>query len=94
MGLHHHHDHHHDHAHEGGHNQLRRLHWVFILTLGFLFAEVIGGILSNSLALLADAGHMFGDSTSLGIAMAFLPEFLALYIMLSATRNKSFGLSP
>lgn len=40
------------------------------LTTAFLVAEVIAGLLLNSLALLADAAHMFTDAAALGIALA------------------------
>lgn len=40
-----------------------------ILTLGFSFAEFVGGFLSNSLALIGDAGHMLTDSASLLFAL-------------------------
>jgi len=43
-----------------------------ILTAGFMVIEVVGGIVSGSLALLADAGHMLTDSAALG--MAWLAE--------------------
>lgn len=39
------------------------------LTLGYAVIEVIGGFLSNSLALLSDAGHMVTDSASLFFAL-------------------------
>ncbi len=47
----------------------RQLRWVLLLTGGFLIVEVIGGILSNSLALLSDAGHMLSDVTALTLAL-------------------------
>ncbi len=47
----------------------RRLTWAFVLTAGFMLAEVVGGLLSNSLALLADAGHMLTDAGALGLAL-------------------------
>jgi cobalt-zinc-cadmium efflux system protein len=47
----------------------RRLAWVLALTAGFMVAEVVGGVLSNSLALLADAGHMFTDVAALGLSL-------------------------
>jgi cobalt-zinc-cadmium efflux system protein len=40
------------------------------LTGGFMLAEVVGGILSGSLALIADAGHMLTDLGALGLAHA------------------------
>lgn len=46
----------------------RRLLLALILTGGFMTVEVIGGIISGSLALLADAGHMLTDAAALGLA--------------------------
>ncbi len=47
----------------------RRLGWVLALTAVFTVAEVVGGLLSGSLALLADAGHMFSDVAALGLSL-------------------------
>jgi len=47
----------------------KRLLLCFTLTLLILFAEVIGGIISQSLALLSDAGHMLTDVFALGLSM-------------------------
>ena len=47
----------------------KRLLLSFTLTLLILFAEVIGGIVSKSLALLSDAGHMLTDVFALGLSM-------------------------
>ena len=47
----------------------RRLAWVLALTATFTIVEVAGGWISGSLALLADAGHMFTDVAALGLAM-------------------------
>lgn len=46
-----------------------RLVWVLAITALFMVAEVGGGLLSNSLALLADAGHMFTDVAALGLSV-------------------------
>lgn len=46
------------------------LWWALGLTTTFLVAEVVAGLLLNSLALLADAGHMFTDTAALAIALA------------------------
>jgi cobalt-zinc-cadmium efflux system protein len=46
-----------------------RLLWVLGITAVFMVAEVVGGLLSNSLALLADAGHMFTDVAALGLSV-------------------------
>ncbi len=48
----------------------RSLVIAFALIAGFMFVEVIGGILSGSLALLADAGHMLTDAASIALALA------------------------
>ncbi|WP_291718885.1 cation diffusion facilitator family transporter [Magnetospirillum sp. 64-120] len=66
------HDSHHHVGHDHAHPQSneRRVLWALLLTGGFLLAEVIGGILSGSLALLADAGHMVTDAAALGLSFA------------------------
>jgi cobalt-zinc-cadmium efflux system protein len=45
-----------------------RLKYSIILSAAILVAEIIGGILSNSLALLSDAGHVFADVIALGLS--------------------------
>jgi cobalt-zinc-cadmium efflux system protein len=45
------------------------MRWVLWITAGFMVAEVVGGVLSNSLALLADAGHMFTDVGALALSL-------------------------
>ena len=54
------------HSHSDG--NMRRVIFALILTGSFMVVEVIGGILSGSLALLADAGHMLTDTMALGLA--------------------------
>ena len=56
----------HSHTHRVG---SRRLAWVLALTLVYTAAEIIGGWLSNSLALLADAGHMMTDNLAIALAL-------------------------
>jgi cobalt-zinc-cadmium efflux system protein len=71
---HHSHDHDHDHSrgHEANEKNLRRVMIALVLTGAFMIVEVVGGILSGSLALLADAGHMLTDTMALALAaMAF-----------------------
>lgn len=46
----------------------RRIFWGLILTGSFMVVEAVGGFLSGSLALLADAGHMLTDTASLALA--------------------------
>ena len=60
------HNHGHDHTH--GANKKVLLVSFIIITL-YMIVEAIGGFLTNSLALLADAGHMLSDAISLGIAL-------------------------
>lgn len=47
----------------------RRLAWTLGLVVLYMFAEFIGGYLANSLALLADAGHMLSDAASLSLSL-------------------------
>lgn len=62
----------HDHNHTHGANK-RTLLISFFLTTAFMITEAVGGFLTNSLALLSDAGHMLSDSISLGVAvLAFI----------------------
>lgn len=59
----------HNHAHTPAGKNKRRLTIVFGLTTLYLVVEVIGGLLTRSLALLADAGHMLTDVAGLGLAL-------------------------
>ncbi len=59
------------HAHRSAAGANRaRLTVVFALTLGVFAVELVGALASNSLALLADAGHMFTDVAGIGLALA------------------------
>ena len=61
--------------------------WLVVgLTAGFLVIEVVGGILTNSLALLSDAAHMFTDVMALAIAIAAMR-----LSRLPADRKRTFG---
>ena len=57
------------HAHHPTRKNVRRLGAVLALTSVFTVVEAVGGWLSNSLALLADAGHMLGDNIALALAL-------------------------
>lgn len=57
-------------SHVHGDSNMRRVLLALALTGSFMVVEVIGGILSGSLALLADAGHMLTDSMALALAAA------------------------
>lgn len=61
-------DHGHQHGPQATPNNSRRLFLAMLLTAVFMVVEVIGGILSGSLALLADATHMLTDAAALGLA--------------------------
>jgi cobalt-zinc-cadmium efflux system protein len=67
----------HDHGHSHGAGALRagarhqrRLAVAFGLIAAFFVVEAVGGVLTNSLALLSDAGHMLTDVIGLGMALA------------------------
>ncbi len=93
--THHHHDHNHAHHHDGeedGHQHSHQRHlqgkfrFAVVLTTFVLVVEVIGGILSNSLALLSDAAHVFSDSLSL------IMSWLAIYLSTRpATSSRTYG---
>ncbi len=55
----------HDHANQKG--NIKRVQFALFLTATFMLVEVVGGILSGSLALLADAGHMLTDTMALAL---------------------------
>ncbi|MGM0535863.1 MAG: cation diffusion facilitator family transporter [Pseudomonadota bacterium] len=76
----------HDHDHHTGQDSQRRLFWAILLTGGFMVAEVVGGIISGSLALLADAGHMLTDTAALALAW-----FAAWISHRPADAKRSFG---
>ena len=57
------------HSHDQDAGNIKRVQIALALTGTFMIVEVIGGILSGSLALLADAGHMLTDSMALALAI-------------------------
>ena len=56
----------HSHDHDAG--NIKRVQFALVLTGAFMIVEVVGGIISGSLALLADAGHMLTDTMALALA--------------------------
>ena len=50
------------------HGNERRVLGALLLTIAFMVAELVGGLLAGSLALLADAGHMITDAGALFLA--------------------------
>ena len=86
MGAGHHHGHGHSHDHGGRGANRRRLAWTLAIISGYMVAEVVGGLLSGSLALLADAGHMLSDAAALALAL------FALWIATRpATSTRTYG---
>ncbi len=49
--------------------QQRRLTWTLVMAASYMVAEVVGGLWTGSLALLADAGHMLSDVAALALSM-------------------------
>lgn len=92
----------HDHTHAGhshaGHahggriderasaDQIRRLRIALVITLIILVGEVVGGILTRSLALIADAGHVLTDAVALGLSM-----FVLWFSRRASTPRRTYG---
>ena len=77
---------HHDHAHDLRGASRRSLIIALTLITTYMFAEVVGGILSGSLALIADAGHMLTDAAA--IMMALIAMWIADK---AASAERTFG---
>lgn len=75
-----------EHAPSAAGKNKRSLTVVFGLTAVYLVAEVIGGLLTHSLALLADAGHMLTDVAGLGLAL-----FAIRFAEREATPERTYG---
>jgi cobalt-zinc-cadmium efflux system protein len=76
----------HDHVVDTSAAQTRGLRLALIITAAFFFAEVVGGVVSNSLALLADAGHMLTDVGALALSL-----FVAWFSRQPARPEKTYG---
>ena len=82
-----HHGHSHGHHHHGGSiRNRRRLAFTLALVAFYMLAEFIGGLLSGSLALLADAGHMLSDAAALGLSL-----FALWFCQRPPTPNRTWG---
>ncbi|HEY9900323.1 MAG TPA: cation diffusion facilitator family transporter [Pantanalinema sp.] len=79
------HGHGHDHHHHREASK-QALLVVMVLSLGYLVVEVVGGYLTNSLALLADAGHMFTDVAALALSFGAM-----WFASRPPTPKRSFG---
>jgi cobalt-zinc-cadmium efflux system protein len=77
----------HDHGHDAGRAEDRsRLRVVLLVTLTVAVVELVGAFLSGSLALFADAGHMFTDTAAIVVALS------ASYVAtLPASSRRTFG---
>lgn len=62
-------DHQHDHSQVVTHDNERRIRFVFIFTACYAAIQAAGGLLSGSLALIADSGHMLSDAAALLLAL-------------------------
>lgn len=75
---------------DDGHNHVKgdsgRLRLALVITGTLMIGEVIGGIVSNSVALLADAGHMLTDVAALGLSL-----FVAWFARQPRTSRKTYG---
>ncbi|MFI5280429.1 MAG: cation diffusion facilitator family transporter [Gemmatimonadales bacterium] len=81
------HGHSHAHAHGLDHGATARaLAWALAITTAFMVVEVVGGFLSHSLALLADAAHMLLDVGALGLSL-----FAAWIAGKPASRGRTYG---
>jgi cobalt-zinc-cadmium efflux system protein len=67
--IHHHHHHEAANRRRSGRRGHAPLAWTLGLTVGYMVAEIVGGYLADSLALLADAGHMFSDAGALALSL-------------------------
>ncbi|WP_419940211.1 cation diffusion facilitator family transporter [Candidatus Palauibacter sp.] len=76
----------HDHSEELRNASKRDLTIALVIIASFMFVEVIGGILSGSLALIADAGHMLTDAASIGLAL-----FAVHFATRAASVERTFG---
>src|SRR5574340_1136306 len=90
------HAHDHEQAHEQGHGHTHarghgvastgRLRVALLITVAIFIAEVVGGFAANSLALLADAGHMLTDVAALGLSL-----FVAWFSQRPESPGRTYG---
>ncbi|OMF21657.1 cation transporter [Paenibacillus sp. FSL H8-0548] len=88
---HHSHGHHHGHAHgHHGHshapNNKAGLLIALIITAGIMILEFAGGLITNSLALLSDSGHMLSDTAALALSLVALG-----FAVRPSSSNRTFG---
>ncbi|WP_430487898.1 cation diffusion facilitator family transporter [Priestia flexa] len=94
MSHHHHHHHGHDHHDHHGHHHFDRqregnqkgLLIALCITAGIMILEFIGGLVTNSLALLSDSGHMLSDTSSLALSLVAI-----WFANRAASSEKTYG---
>lgn len=80
------HQHHHHATGTEAAGNRRRLTLALCLTATYMVAEIVGGLAANSLALLADAGHMFSDAAALGLSLVAV-----MLAQRPATSHRTYG---
>ena len=80
------HQHHHHATNAEVAGNRRRLAFALVLTATYMVAEIVGGLAANSLALLADAGHMFSDAAALSLSLVAV-----MLAQRPATANRTYG---
>ena len=89
---HRHHDHDHGHSHHGHHHHFdptgnkKGLTIALIITVVIMLVEFFGGLITNSLALLSDSGHMLSDASSLALSLVAV-----WFAAKPASPNKTYG---
>jgi cobalt-zinc-cadmium efflux system protein len=73
-------------THDKVHDYRKSMKIAFFITLVFLLVEIIGGLLSGSLALISDAGHMFSDLLALILSLGAMTLALQL-----PTKERTYG---
>ena len=76
----------HDHSHDLRGTSKRNLLIALVLVFGYMFAEIIGGILSGSLALIAGAGHLATDAAAIALALLAMR-----FAEKAATAERTYG---
>jgi cobalt-zinc-cadmium efflux system protein len=80
------HSHNHSHSHDHSDKTIPKLWFTLFLNLGITIAQLIGGVLSNSMALISDAVHNLSDTGSLGISLV-----ARTYANKKASNEMTFG---
>jgi len=76
----------HSHSHHHSDKTIPKLWFTLFLNLGITFAQLIGGVLSNSMALISDAVHNLSDTGSLGVSL-----IARTFANKKATKKMTFG---